>query len=61
MRSHQDAPYAWVDVFNSPKNNDVIQIIDKKTLEVVKRIKMNKPSGKYNVYNEITCSEGTSH
>ena len=106
MRSHENTPYAWVDVFNSTKNRDVIQIIDKqtlelvkelkpspgkvaahtefthdgkyavvsvwendgelviydaKTLEVVKRIKMNKPSGKYNVFNKITRSEGTSH
>lgn len=106
MRSHENTPYAWVDVFNSTKNRDVIQVIDKKTLElvkelkpspgkvaahteftrdgkyavvsvwendgelvifdaktleVVKRIKMNKPSGKYNVYNKITRSEGTSH
>lgn len=106
MRSHENTPYAWVDVFNGQKNRDVIQILDKKTLqivkelrpspgkvaahteftrdgkyalvsiwendgelvvydastlEVVKRIKMNKPSGKYNVYNKITRSEGTSH
>jgi mono/diheme cytochrome c family protein/DNA-binding beta-propeller fold protein YncE len=106
MRSHEKTPFAWVDVFNDPKNNDVIQIIDKatlkivrelkpspgriaahteftrdgkyavvsiwesdgelvvydaKTLEVVKRIPMSKPSGKYNVYNKITHSEGTSH
>lgn len=106
MRSHENTPYAWVDVFNSPKDHDVIQIIDKstlevvkqlrpspgkiaahteftqdgkyavvsvwendgelviydaRTLEVVKRIKMNKPSGKYNVFNKITRSEGTSH
>lgn len=106
MRSHEHTPYAWVDVFNSTKNRDVIQIIDKQslvlvkelkpspgkvaahteftrdgkyavvsvwendgelviynaaTLEVVKRIKMNKPSGKYNVYNKISRSEGTSH
>lgn len=106
MRSHENTPYAWVDVFNSTQNRDVIQILDKKTLtiirelkpspgkvaahteftrdgkyavvsiwendgelvvydattlDVVKRIKMNKPSGKYNVYNKITRSEGTSH
>lgn len=106
MRSHENTPYAWVDVFNDPKNHDVIQIIDKKTLEVVKQLKpspgkiaahteftrdgkyavvsiwendgelviydaktlqvvkripMNKPSGKYNVFNKITRSEGTSH
>jgi hypothetical protein len=27
----------------------------------VKRIPMKKPVGKYNVYNKITRSEGTSH
>jgi DNA-binding beta-propeller fold protein YncE/cytochrome c553 len=106
MRSHENTPYAWVDVFNGKTDRDVIQIIDKQTLEVVARLKpspgkvaahteftrdgkyalvsiwendgelviydattlkevkrlpMKKPSGKYNVYNKITRSEGTSH
>jgi mono/diheme cytochrome c family protein/DNA-binding beta-propeller fold protein YncE len=106
MRSHENAPHAWVDAFNSTKDRDVIQLIDKQTLEVVarlrpspgkvaahteftrdgkyalvsiwendgelviydaqtlkevKRIPMKKPSGKYNVYNKITRSAGTSH
>lgn len=106
MRSHENTPYAWVDVFNGSKDRDVIQIIDKqklevvaqlkpspgkvaahteftrdgkyalvsiweqdgelvvydaKTLQVVKRLPMKKPSGKNNVYNKITRSEGTSH
>ncbi len=106
MRSHEMTPYAWVDAFNDPKNHDVIQLIDKQTLEVahrirpspgkvaahteftrdgkyalvsiwendgalviydgktleeIKRIPMNKPSGKYNIFNKITRSEGTSH
>jgi len=105
MRSHENSPYAWVDVFFG-KNKDVMHVIDKrrleivktlrpepgktaahveftrdgayalvsiwekkgalvvydaKTLEEVKRIPMNKPSGKYNVYNKINLSEGTSH
>jgi hypothetical protein len=105
MRSHENTPYAWVDVFFGP-NKDAVHIIDKATLEIVKtlrpvpgktaahveftrdgkyallsiwdpdgavivydattleevkRIPMNKPSGKYNVYNKITRSEGTSH
>ncbi len=105
MRSHDNTPYAWVDVFFGP-NRDAIHIIDKRTLEIVKtlrpepgktaahveftrdgayalvslwekdgaiivydaktfkevkRIPMNKPSGKYNVYNKITYSRGTSH
>ncbi len=105
MRSHENTPYAWVDVFFGP-NKDVVHVIDKrsleivktlkpapgkttahveftkdgrfalvsiwemdgaivvydaKTLEEVKRIPMKKPSGKYNVYNKITFSAGTSH
>ncbi len=105
MRSHENSPYAWVDVFFGP-NKEAVHIIDKATLEIVKtirpspgktaahvefdkdgkyallsiwdmdgevivydakslkeikRIPMTKPSGKYNVYNKITRSEGTSH
>lgn len=105
MRSHENSPYAWADVFFGP-NKDAVHIIDKRTLEVVKtlrpapgktaahvefdrygryallsiwdvdgaivvydaktlkeikRIPMKKPSGKYNVYNKIERSEGTSH
>ncbi|MDH3580541.1 MAG: cytochrome C oxidase Cbb3, partial [Hyphomicrobiales bacterium] len=36
-------------------------IYDARTLKEVKRLPMSKPSGKYNVYNKITFSEGTSH
>jgi len=107
MRSHENTPYAWVDVYFGP-NKDAVHVIDKRTLEIVKtlrpapgktaahvefdrfgkyallsvsepapdgalviydaatikevkRLPMNKPSGKYNVYNKITRSEGTSH
>jgi DNA-binding beta-propeller fold protein YncE/cytochrome c553 len=105
MRSHDNTPYAWTDVFFGP-NKDLLHVIDKRTLEIVKtlnpapgktgahveftrdgkfalvsvwdmdgalviydaatfeevkRIKMVKPSGKYNVYNKITYSRGTSH
>jgi mono/diheme cytochrome c family protein len=105
MRSHENTPYAWVDVFFGP-NRDMMHVIDKRTLEIVRtlrpapgktsghveftrdgrfalvslweddgalvvydagtleevrRIPMRKPSGKYNVYNKITRSAGTSH
>ncbi len=105
MRSHDNTPYAWVDVFFGP-NKDVLHVIDKRTLEIVKTLKpapgktaghvefdkdgryvlvsiwendgalviydaktleevkrlpMNKPSGKYNVYNKINYARGTSH
>lgn len=36
-------------------------IYDARTLEEVKRLPMKKPVGKYNVWNKITRSEGTSH
>lgn len=36
-------------------------IIEADSLKEVKRIPMNKPSGKYNVYNKINFAEGTSH
>lgn len=33
MRSHEDSPYAWVDVFFGP-NKDAVHLIDKQTLEI---------------------------
>ncbi|MBD9442919.1 cytochrome D1 domain-containing protein [Pseudomonas sp. PDM04] len=36
-------------------------VYDSNTLEEIKRIPMNKPSGKYNVGNKIEFAEGTSH
>ena len=105
MRSHENSPYAWVDVFFGP-DRDAVHVIDKASLEIVKtlrpapgktaahveftrdgrhallsiwdmdgaivvydaatleevkRIPLVKPSGKYNVYNKIRLSEGTSH
>jgi mono/diheme cytochrome c family protein/DNA-binding beta-propeller fold protein YncE len=105
MRSHENSPYAWVDVFFG-KESDAMHVIDKQTLQVVKtlrpapgktsahveftkdgryalvsvwdpdgalvvydansleevkRLPMNKPSGKYNVHNKLTRSSGTSH
>ena len=105
MRSHENSPYAWVDVFFGP-DRDAVHVIDKQSLEIVetlrpapgktaahveftrdgryallsvwdmdgaivvydsksleevKRIPFVKPSGKYNVFNKIRLSEGTSH
>jgi hypothetical protein len=36
-------------------------VFDAATFKEVKRIPMDKPVGKYNLYNKITRSEGTSH
>ena len=105
LRSHENTPYFWADVFFGP-NRDLIYVIDKQSLKIirtlrpvpgatvahveftrdgkfalvsvweddgavivydantlqeVKRLPMRKPSGKYNVWNKITFSEGTSH
>ena len=105
LRSHENSPYLWADVFFG-ENRDVMHVIDKqslkivqtlrpqpgktaahvefdrtgehalvslweqdgavivydaRTLEEVKRLPMRKPSGKYNVHNKITFSQGTSH
>ncbi|MCL6416960.1 nitrite reductase [Aestuariirhabdus sp. Z084] len=38
MRSHEKTPYAWVDVFFGP-NKDLMHVIDKSTLEIVKTLK----------------------
>ncbi|MCW8916874.1 MAG: nitrite reductase [Magnetovibrio sp.] len=38
MRSHDNTPYAWVDVFFGP-DKDALHVIDKRTLEIVKTIR----------------------
>jgi mono/diheme cytochrome c family protein/DNA-binding beta-propeller fold protein YncE len=38
MRSHDNSPYAWVDVFFGP-NKDAVHVIDKQTLEIVKTLR----------------------
>ncbi|MCW9034820.1 MAG: nitrite reductase [Rhodospirillales bacterium] len=51
MRSHKNSPYAWVDVFFGP-HKDLLHVIDKKTLEIVKTI--NPAPGKTNAHVEFT-------
>jgi mono/diheme cytochrome c family protein len=38
LRSHENTPYAWVDAFNSA-SKDVLQLIDKRSLEIVATLK----------------------
>jgi mono/diheme cytochrome c family protein len=38
MRSHENTPYAWVDVFFGP-HKDVLHVIDKRSLEIVKTLR----------------------
>lgn len=43
------------------EKDGALMVFDARTFELVKRLPMSKPSGKYNVHNKITFSEGTSH
>lgn len=43
------------------EDEGAVIVYDAATLEEVKRLPMRKPSGKYNVWNKITFSDGTSH
>lgn len=54
----RDGKYALLSIWDP---DGAIIVYDAASLEELKRIPMNKPSGKYNVYNKITRSAGTSH
>ena len=54
----RDGKYALVSIWET---EGALVIYDATTLREVKRLPMKKPVGKYNVYNKITRSEGTSH
>ncbi len=54
----RDGRYALVSI---AEQDGALVVIDATTFSEVKRLPMRKPSGKYNVYNKITRSEGTSH
>ncbi len=54
----RDGRYALASLWET---NGALIVFDARTLDEVKRIPMNKPIGKYNVWNKINRSEGTSH
>jgi hypothetical protein len=54
----KDGRYALASVWEM---DGALIVYDAKTFEEVKRLPMSKPVGKYNVWNKITRSEGTSH
>lgn len=54
----RDGKYALVSVW---EKDGVLVVYDAVTLREIKRLPMSKPSGKYNVYNKINRSSGTSH
>jgi hypothetical protein len=54
----KDGRYALASLW---ENDGALIVYDAATFKEVKRLKMNKPVGKYNVWNKINRSEGTSH
>ncbi|HYD65177.1 cytochrome D1 domain-containing protein [Azospirillum sp.] len=54
----RDGRFALVSVW---EQDGALVIYDARTFAEVKRLPMKKPVGKYNVFNKITLSEGTSH
>jgi len=54
----RDGKYALLSIWDP---DGAVVVYDADTLEERVRIPMNKPVGKYNVYNKIHRSEGTSH
>ena len=50
--------YALVSIW---ENEGALVIYDAATFAEIKRIPMSRPSGKYNVWNKINFSDGTSH
>ena len=54
----RDGKYALLSIWDT---DGAVIVYDAKTLEEIKRLPMNKPSGKYNVYNKTRYLEGTSH
>ena len=54
----KDGKYALASLW---ENDGALIVFDAATLKEVKRIPAKRPVGKYNVWNKITRSEGTSH
>ena len=54
----QDGRYALASVWEM---DGALIVYDAATFKELKRLPMSKPVGKYNVFNKITRSEGTSH
>jgi mono/diheme cytochrome c family protein/DNA-binding beta-propeller fold protein YncE len=54
----RDGSHALASIWDK---DGALVVYDARTLQEVKRLPMSKPSGKYNVWNKITFSDGTSH
>ncbi|MBD0274306.1 MAG: c-type cytochrome [Acetobacteraceae bacterium] len=54
----RDGRHALVSIW---EDDGAVVVYDARSFEEVARLPMRRPSGKYNVFNKITLSEGTSH
>jgi mono/diheme cytochrome c family protein/DNA-binding beta-propeller fold protein YncE len=54
----RDGKYALVSIWEM---DGAVVVYDARTFKEIKRLPMKKPSGKYNIYNKIMHSSGTSH
>jgi cytochrome c553 len=57
----RDGRYALASLWERRADGGALIVFDAATFKEVKRIPMDKPVGKYNVYNKVTRSAGTSH
>jgi hypothetical protein len=54
----KDGRYALASLW---EDDGALIVYDAATFKEIKRLPMKKPVGKYNVFNKVTRSEGTSH
>ena len=57
----RDGKYALASLWERKEDGGALVVFDAATFREVKRIPMDKPVGKYNLFNKITRSAGTSH
>ena len=57
----RDGKYVLASLWERKADGGALIVFDAATFKEIKRIPMDKPVGKYNLYNKINRSEGTSH
>ena len=57
----RDGKYALASLWERKADGGALIVFDAATFKELKRIPMDKPVGKYNLFNKISRSEGTSH
>ncbi len=57
----RDGRYLLASLWERRADGGALIVFDATTFKEIKRIPMDKPVGKYNLYNKINRSEGTSH